>query len=101
MTETNRPKKKVVLDEYEKEIEEKLGSGKPLSDEDKLHYLEYLTKAATAYTKKDKRISVRVFSADLDKLKMIALNEGLPYQTLITSILHKYATGQLKRTDHI
>lgn len=46
--------------------------------------------------KKEKRISIRVFANDLDTLKKIAAEEGLPYQTLVTSILHKYATGRLK-----
>jgi len=97
----NNPKKKIVLDDYEKEIEDKFDSTQSLSDEDKIRYLDYLTKAAHAYAKKDKRISVRMYGADLEKIKMIALNEGLPYQTLITSILHKFATGQLKRSNHV
>ena len=53
--------------------------------------------AAANYRKaKEKRICVRVFEEDLLKLKELALEDGLPYQTLVTSILHKYTTGRLK-----
>ncbi|EKD45347.1 MAG: hypothetical protein ACD_69C00335G0005 [uncultured bacterium] len=44
---------------------------------------------------KEKRISIRIFGNDLEKLKVFAEDEGLPYQTLVTSILHKYTTGRL------
>lgn len=48
--------------------------------------------------KKDKRISIRISNRDLERLRKRALQEGLPYQTLITSILHKYVDGRLKET---
>lgn len=53
--------------------------------------------AATNYLRKtkEKRISIRVFGEDLRRLKILAEGEGLPYQTLITSLLHKYITGRL------
>ncbi|PCH56888.1 MAG: hypothetical protein COC15_02300 [Legionellales bacterium] len=51
--------------------------------------------AARSFSKKDKRINVRLSSNDLQRLQRIASQEGLPYQTLITSILHKYAAGYL------
>ena len=46
--------------------------------------------------KKDKRINIRLASKDLMDLQAKAMQEGLPYQTLISSVLHKYVTGQLK-----
>ena len=53
--------------------------------------------AATNYLRrtKEKRISIRIFGDDLEKLRVCAEDEGLPYQTLVTSILHKYTTGTL------
>lgn len=48
--------------------------------------------------KKDARSNIRVSPVDLDRLKSIAANEGLPYQTLIASILHKYAAGHFKKS---
>lgn len=45
---------------------------------------------------KRKSISIRVFERDIDKIKALALNEGIPYQTFITSMLHKIAEGKIK-----
>lgn len=55
----------------------------------------YGTYAKTALTK-NKRINIRLTERDLIGLQMKALKEGLPYQTLISSILHKYVSGGLK-----
>ena len=49
--------------------------------------------AAAKYLQKDARINIRISSSDLDRIKQKAAFEGLPYQTLITSILHKYSAG--------
>ena len=49
--------------------------------------------AARRYMRKDARINIRVSAADLEMIKRRAVEEGLPYQTLIASILHKYASG--------
>ena len=46
-------------------------------------------------TNRKKPITIRLSQADIDALKMIAANEGLPYQTLISSILHKYSIKML------
>jgi len=48
-----------------------------------------------ANTTKRKSISIRVFESDIEKIKSIASSEGIPYQTFITSILHKVATGKV------
>ena len=45
--------------------------------------------------KKDRRVNIRISSKDLEALQKRALEEGLPYQTLISSILHKYLVGRL------
>lgn len=52
-------------------------------------------KAATKTLRKDVRINIRLSSSDVLNIKQIAAYEGLPYQTLIASILHKYAAGHL------
>jgi predicted DNA binding CopG/RHH family protein len=49
--------------------------------------------AANNYLKKDMRINIRISGSDLKRIKQKAAYEGLPYQTLITSILHKYSAG--------
>jgi len=51
---------------------------------------------ARATFRKDKRVNIRISEKDLAKIQKRALQEGLPYQTLISSILHKFVTGQLK-----
>lgn len=54
-----------------------------------------LEAAAANTLKKDKRINIRISSVMLDTLKRRAAEEGIPYQTLISSILHKYISGRL------
>ena len=46
--------------------------------------------------KKDKRINIRITNRDLDAIKSKAQREGIPYQTLISSIIHKYISGSLR-----
>lgn len=88
----------VTLDEYEQEIEDKLEKARRLSPKEEKKEIESAMKAAANYKrrKKEERISIRVFANDLKKIKDIADDEGLAYQTLITSILHKFAAGRLK-----
>jgi predicted DNA binding CopG/RHH family protein len=58
-------------------------------DKEKLKF-----KKLAANTLKRKSINIRVFESDIDKIKNIALSEGMPYQTFITPVLHKVATGK-------
>lgn len=51
--------------------------------------------AAQATLRKDKRVNIRMTERDLLRFQKKALSEGLPYQTLISSILHKYISGRL------
>ena len=46
--------------------------------------------------KKDRRINIRLSSRDLESLQRRAMEEGMPYQTLVSSILHKYVSGSLQ-----
>ncbi len=54
-----------------------------------------LIKAASETALKNYRINVRISKRDVEALKTKALEEGIPYQTLVTSILHKYITGRI------
>ena len=63
----------------------------PDAQEIKQRHQEY----AKAMFKKDARINIRLSSKDLRGLQKKALAEGIPYQTLVTSILHKYVEGRL------
>lgn len=51
--------------------------------------------AARATSIKDRRVNIRLSSGDLSDIQVRALEEGVPYQTLIASVLHKYVTGRL------
>lgn len=57
---------------------------------------KYLQSVAEETFKKDKRINIRISSRDLESLQRRALEEGIPYQTLVSSILHKYVSGGLR-----
>lgn len=54
-----------------------------------------LQSAAEKTFKKNKRINIRISERDLNALQRRALEEGMPYQTLVSSILHKYVSGSL------
>ena len=54
---------------------------------------------AEAMFRKDARINIRLSSKDLRGLQKRALEEGIPYQTLIASILHKYVEGRLNENN--
>ncbi|MCA9939187.1 MAG: hypothetical protein KC418_11115 [Anaerolineales bacterium] len=88
----------IQLDEEEREILEAFEHGALKSVVDLDRELEEHRQYAAATFKKDKRINIRISSRDLVALQKRALAEGLPYQTLIASILHKYVDGQLKET---
>ena len=55
-------------------------------------YIEYTRQML----RKNRRINIRLSQYDLEALQGKALQEGIPYQTLVTSVLHKYVTGRIK-----
>lgn len=52
--------------------------------------------AASETLRKDARINIRLSTSDITAIKQKAAYEGIPYQTLISSVLHKYAAGHLR-----
>ncbi len=52
-------------------------------------------------SKKNEAISLRISGYDLDRIKKTAERQGMPYQTLINVILHKYVTNQLYDKDEV
>ncbi len=71
-------------------------SNKLLRDSNELTEIQLAQQAAAKHTKKNARINIRLSELDLERIKRIAAVEGLPYQTLISSVLHKYASHSLK-----
>lgn len=57
--------------------------------------LAFAKEAAANYLRKEAKINIRLTRHDVEGLKRIAVKEGLPYQTLISSVLHKYVTSHL------
>lgn len=93
----SRFKKKAFepIDNEERELLESLEKGewKPVSDPDKEK--EKAVTAARNTLKKDKRINLRLSQKDYHQIQIKAIEEGIPYQTLISSLIHKYLNGSL------
>jgi predicted DNA binding CopG/RHH family protein len=87
--------KKIKLDKEEAELLASVEAGEwrsvPNLEEEKKRYQEI----AAATFKKDRRVNIRISNKDLRGLQIRALEEGIPYQTLISSVLHKYLAGTL------
>jgi predicted DNA binding CopG/RHH family protein len=83
------------LDRYEEDVlaAYEAGALKPVGDPDERARLK---DAARATAVKDRRINIRLTSGDLHEIMARALQEGIPYQTLVSSVLHRYVTGQLR-----
>ena len=86
------------LDAYEKELLELDEAGKIQFTEVDPEERSALMAAARETLQKDKRINIRISGRDLLSLKRKANRFGMPYQTLISSILHQYVSGDLKPT---
>ncbi len=87
--------KKTHLDEEEKDLIEALEQGTWRSvrnaKEEILKHRQYARNTLL----KDKRVNIRISSLDLEALQVKAVEEGLPYQTYIASVLHKFVSGRM------
>jgi predicted DNA binding CopG/RHH family protein len=83
-----------ALDRYEKQILSAFEAGKlkstVTSDAALRRYREY----ARVTLAKNKRVNIRLSTPDLSEIQTRAAEEGVPYQTLIASVLHKYVAGR-------
>ncbi len=82
------------IDDYELEVLSAYEKGKLKSVATKLELAKFKA-AARATAIKDRRVNIRLSSGDLSDIQVKALEQGMPYQTLIASVLHKYVTGHL------
>ncbi len=82
----------VVLDEYESEILDAFESGKLKPVKSKTDFQAI----ARNTMRKNRKINIRISENDLSALQRRAARDGIPYQTLIGSVLHKFASGFLK-----
>ncbi len=82
-------------DEGERNLVKSIEDGEWHSVQDLSTEIAEAKKIASATRTKDARINIRLSSSDIKALKSKALEDGVPYQTLVSSILHKYVTGKL------
>ncbi len=83
------------LDKEEREILEAFDKGRLKRSRKVNEQIRHHRAVAEATFKKDARINIRLSSRDLRAIQSRALKEGVPYQTLVSSVLHKYVDGQL------
>lgn len=82
-------KTKIKLDAYEQKIEDNIDQFVPVSKAERERIESIIEK-----TRKNTSISLRINNYDLDKIKLKANKTGLPYQTLITTVLHQYVNEE-------
>jgi len=78
------------------EILDDIEAGNYRSVENMKESLSLAKKAAKNTSAKVKNINIRVTQADITKLKSKSIEVGIPYQTIVTALIHNYATGKLK-----
>jgi predicted DNA binding CopG/RHH family protein len=89
-------KNKFKLTKEEKDIEKSLGDDEWDDAPDELKQeLVYAAQNGIANRKREARVNIRLNQGDVDVIRQRANEEGLGYQTLMSSVLHKYATGRL------
>ncbi len=91
----NDPMKNPMLDAEEKELLESVERGEWVPVKDMDNWRTELRESARNTLRKNKRINIRLSAKDLGDIQTAAIEEGIPYQTLISSIIHKYASGAL------
>ena len=86
---------KIKLDKEEKDILDSYERGEWKSVKNLEEEIEKHRGYARQTLKKDKRVNIRISSMVLEELQTRAVEDGMPYQTLISSILHRFVTGRL------
>ena len=87
--------KKYKLDKEERKILDAIESGQWESVKPSHSELEHYATVARSTLRKDQRMNIRISKADLNRIKAKAAEEGVPYQTLVASVIHKYVSGRL------
>lgn len=91
--------KKKNMNDEEKDILDSYERGEWKSVKNQKREIKKLQQYAHNTLQKDKRINIRMSSKDLDRVRVIAAQQGIPYQTLISSVIHKYVSGYLKEKE--
>ena len=88
------------LTEEEREILDSFERGEWIPVKDLSKRKRELIRYARNTFKKDKRLNIRISERDLNELQKKAVSEGLPYQTFVSSIIHKFVNGKLVETKN-
>ncbi len=88
-----------TYNEDERKLIESIENEEWISVKDRENILNRIQGSAREELRKKKRINIRLSERDLEVIKRRAVEEGMPYQTLITSVIHKYVTGKLVDKD--
>jgi len=83
------------LDKYEQGIADAYEEGKLKPKNPTKAELDEVAGAAEKTFRKDKKVTIRLYEHDLKGIKKKALELGIPYQTLISSMIHRYVEGEL------
>ena len=86
---------KMILDKDEQEILESFERGEWKSVQNVKSEIMKHQQYARKTLKKDKRVNIRISSKVLEEIQALAAENGIPYQTLMSSILHRYVSGYL------
>ena len=86
---------KIKLDKEEADLLRSIEAGEWKSVKNLKEEIKRSQEIARATLRKDRRVNIRISERDLQGLQKRALREGIPYQTLISSVLHKYLAGTL------
>jgi len=88
--------KKMMLDKEESALEQELERGEWVAVPHLEEEMAACRAAAYQNMRKNRKINIRLSDWNYDHIKIQAAQEGLPYQTLVSSIIHKYLTGRRK-----
>ena len=85
------PEELDILDSFER------GEWKPAANQSRemARHMRYAKNTLA----KDQRVNIRISSRDLEQLQTIAVEDGLPYQTLMASVLHRFVSGRFVETS--
>lgn len=84
------------VDKEERELRRSVEADEWQSVRDRQQEISRYSEYAKATFRKNRRINIRISEKDLEALQKRALQEGIPYQTLVSSVLHKYVSGRLE-----
>ena len=89
--------KKMYLDDEERDLVESIERGEWKSVRNLQAEIKKHQEYARNTLRKDKRVNIRISARDLEALQTRAVEDGIPYQTLMASVLHRFVAGRLKQ----